>query len=53
MEERLAYDQQVPKVIDIVTALAERTRPENAAEWDPVGLQIGDPDAQVSAVGVP
>ena len=51
-EEMVAYDQQVPKVIDIVTALAERTRPENAAQWDPVGLQIGDPDAQVSSVAV-
>ena len=47
-----AYDQLVPKVIDIVTALAERTRPESAAEWDPVGLQLGDPDAQVSSVAV-
>ncbi len=47
-----AYDQPVPKVIDIVTALAKQTRPESAAEWDPVGLQLGDPDARVSSVAV-
>jgi dinuclear metal center YbgI/SA1388 family protein len=35
-----------------VEALAERTRPESAAAWDPVGLQLGDPAAQAGSVGV-
>ncbi|HEY7468077.1 MAG TPA: Nif3-like dinuclear metal center hexameric protein [Acidimicrobiia bacterium] len=35
-----------------VAALAERTRPESAAVWDPVGLQLGDPGAEVGTVGV-
>ena len=39
-------------VAGIVTAMAERTRPESAAAWDPVGLQLGDPGARVESVGV-
>ncbi len=39
-------------VDDIASALAKRTNPERAAEWDPAGLQIGDPDAPVDTVGV-
>lgn len=39
-------------VAEIVAELAARTRPENAADWDPVGLQLGDPAAEVSTVGV-
>jgi dinuclear metal center YbgI/SA1388 family protein len=42
----------MPAVVDIVGALAERTRPEHAAEWDPVGLQLGDPEATVSSAAV-
>jgi len=42
----------VAQVSDIVAALAERTRPERAAAWDPVGLQIGDADASVQTVAV-
>jgi dinuclear metal center YbgI/SA1388 family protein len=37
---------------DFVAELALRTRPENAASWDPVGLQLGDPDAVVETVAV-
>ncbi len=40
------------RVAEIVEVLAARTRPENAAEWDPVGLQLGDPGAEVATVGV-
>ncbi len=39
-------------VAEVVSVLAERTRPENAASWDPVGLQLGDPHAAVAKVGV-
>ncbi len=39
-------------VSDITTSLAERTRPELAAVWDPVGLQLGDPAASVESVAV-
>lgn len=39
-------------VSEIADALAERTRPENAAVWDPVGLQLGDPQATVVSIAV-
>ncbi len=39
-------------VSEITRALAELTQPEEAPEWDPVGLQLGDPDAQVGSVAV-
>lgn len=39
-------------VADIARALAARTHPEDAPGWDPVGLQLGDPDAAVSSLGV-
>lgn len=42
----------MPTVSDITTSLAERTRPELAATWDPVGLQLGDPAASVESVAV-
>ena len=42
----------MPTVAKFVEALAERTRPEYAAPWDPVGLQLGDPGAQVGSVAV-
>ncbi len=42
----------MPTVADVVAALAARTRPETAAEWDPVGLQLGDAQARVNSVGI-
>jgi dinuclear metal center YbgI/SA1388 family protein len=42
----------VPSVADLVAALAERTRPESAAPWDPVGLQLGDPAGRADTVAV-
>lgn len=42
----------MPTVASLVSAMAERTRPESAADWDPVGLQLGDPDAEVGRIGV-
>lgn len=42
----------MPIIREIAEHLAERTRPETAAAWDPVGLQIGDPRAAVARVGV-
>lgn len=40
------------KVRDVLAALAARTRPESAAAWDPVGLQLGDADAAIETVAV-
>ncbi len=48
----LGYHRQVPTVASIVQALAERTRPEHAAVWDPVGLQLGDLSAQADSVAI-
>jgi len=42
----------VPTVNDIAEHLAERTRPETAASWDPVGLQLGDRKLRVERLGV-
>lgn len=42
----------MPSVADLVAALAERTRPESAATWDPVGLQLGDPAGRADTVAV-
>ena len=42
----------VVTVAEITGSLAEKTKPENAAAWDPVGLQLGDPSAEVSTVAV-
>lgn len=42
----------VVTVSEITKALSLFTQPETAAEWDPVGLQLGDPDAQVETVAV-
>lgn len=42
----------VRTVADIVAELASKTAADNAAEWDPVGLQLGDPSNEVSAVAV-
>lgn len=39
-------------VADVVDRLAERTSPEQAAYWDPVGLQLGDATAPVNSIGV-
>lgn len=37
---------------EIAEALAARTNPEVTPSWDPVGLQLGDPEASVSTVAV-
>ncbi|HEY4607299.1 MAG TPA: Nif3-like dinuclear metal center hexameric protein [Acidimicrobiia bacterium] len=42
----------MPTVASILQSLAERTRPEYAAAWDPVGLQLGDPAAQAGSFAV-
>lgn len=42
----------MPTVREIATAIAARTEPGRAPAWDPVGLQIGDPDATVATLGV-
>ena len=52
-EDTSAYTiRAVTRVRDLTNAVAEHTRPENAASWDPVGLQLGDLDASVEKVGV-
>lgn len=42
----------VPTVAEIASGLAVRTHPDQSPEWDPVGLQLGDPDSRVALVGV-
>lgn len=42
----------MPRVAEMAGLLAERMAPAQAAVWDPVGLQLGDPAASVSIVGV-
>ncbi len=42
----------MPTIASTVQALAERTRPQDAALWDPVGLQLGNPADPVERVGV-
>lgn len=42
----------VPTVEDVANGLARRTQPENAASWDPVGLQLGDLSSNVETVAV-
>lgn len=42
----------MPTVRDVALALSERTNPEATPDWDPVGLQLGDPGAEVASVGV-
>lgn len=37
---------------EFVDGMAKFTHPENAAPWDPVGLALGDPSAEVSSVAV-
>lgn len=46
------YPAPVATVNEVTAYLAERTRPELAAGWDPVGLQIGEGSEAVSRVGV-
>ena len=48
----MGYPPLVPTVNEIVEHLAERTRPETAASWDPVGLQLGDRKHRVDRLGV-
>ena len=47
-----SYDVSVTSVASLVTAIANRTQPDNAAAWDPVGLQLGDPRSSVESVAV-
>ena len=42
----------VTTVAAIAASLAEKTKPQLAASWDPVGLQLGDPEAAVAKIGV-
>jgi dinuclear metal center YbgI/SA1388 family protein len=42
----------MPSVASILAALAEHVPGDKAAEWDHEGLQVGDPDANVTLVGV-
>lgn len=48
----MGYPALVPTVNEIAEHLAERTRPETAASWDPVGLQLGDRKLEVERLGV-
>ena len=44
--------RSVPTVRGIAESIAARTNPELTPVWDSVGLQLGDPDAEVASVGV-
>lgn len=44
--------QCVTTVGEIAEAVADRTRMDAAPEWDPVGIQIGDPGAQVDRIAI-
>ena len=47
-----SYDVGVTTATSLAAAIAERTQPDNAAPWDPVGLQLGDPESRVESVAV-
>lgn len=42
----------MPTVREITEAIASHTRPEATPDWDPVGLQLGDPALEVGKVAV-
>jgi len=42
----------VVTVTEVANHIAARTHPEDTPDWDPVGLQLGDPSAEVRRVGV-
>ena len=42
----------MPTVRTLVEMLEATIRPQRAAGWDPVGLQVGDPDAEVERLAV-
>lgn len=42
----------MPTVREITESIAAHTRPEATPDWDPVGLQLGDPGAEVGSVAV-
>ena len=42
----------VHTVSDIADSMSERTNPGDTPDWDPVGLQLGDPDGAVATVAV-
>ncbi len=42
----------MPTIRDIAEALAARTDPALTPAWDPVGLQIGDPEVEADSVAV-
>lgn len=39
-------------VREIAALIAAHTAPEETPEWDPVGLQLGDPEAEVTSLAV-
>lgn len=42
----------MPPTKSFLAALARLTRPDRAASWDPVGLQLGDPEQEVARIAV-
>ena len=44
--------RSAPRVRDLLAALARAVPFDKAAEWDPVGLQVGDPDRPVARAAV-
>lgn len=42
----------MPTVREVSEAIAAHTRPDATPDWDPVGLQLGDPGVEVGSVAV-
>jgi dinuclear metal center YbgI/SA1388 family protein len=42
----------VPTVREITESIASHTNPDATPDWDPVGLQLGDPEAEVGSIAV-
>lgn len=42
----------MPTINDIAQAIAARTNPHQTPDWDPVGIQLGDPGAEARRIAV-
>lgn len=42
----------MPTINDIAQAIAARTNPDQTPDWDPVGIQLGDPGAEARRIAV-
>lgn len=42
----------MPSIQDVASAIAAATKPEETPEWDPAGLQLGDPATMAETIAV-